>query len=156
MAYVSLNPSIKQNVRTDPRAKKRAAEKIKAGERWEFVEGMFGNVYEVKDHERMRYYRQDRPVHNQGDLFEGHLPFACDYCRQIVGEISPVRYTAVYEMLVRPNTNPAWRIDKLDIIFSCCDSCKNGPLPIPPKMIGYHLTELYQDGRLIFKQGRKQ
>lgn len=156
MPYTPLNPSIKFKQRADARAKKRSANFLKTGQRYEFIKGMYGNTYEVVDHKGMHYYRQDRPVINQGDLFDGFLPFSCDYCRQIVNEIYPIHYKAVYEMLVCPNHNPRWHKDTYPIIFSCCSACHYGPLPIPDKMIGHHLTELYQDDRLVFSQEKKR
>lgn len=157
MPYVCMNTNFKLNVRADKRAKQRSAEKVAAGERWEFVRGMYGNVYEVVDHERLRWYRQDQPLDGQYDLFEGFLPLMCDYCGSVVNEISLVHYRSVYWFRVRPKLSSAeWKQSFVDVKFCCCDACQQGPLPIPKGLIGYHLTELYQDGRLIYTQERKQ
>lgn len=157
MPYVSMNRDMKLNVRVDARARRRAAEKVKSGNRWEFVKGMYGNVYEVVDHERLRWYRQDRPVDGQGDLFDGFLPFMCDYCGQVVNEIKRVRYVGVYWYYCRPNLPSAkWLKSEVEVTFCKCLGCQNGPLPFPKSLIGYHLTELYQDGNLIFSQDRRK
>ncbi|QHW35806.1 hypothetical protein GZH47_33480 (plasmid) [Paenibacillus rhizovicinus] len=154
MGYVCLNDFHK--VRTDGRAMRRRAAHLDAGDRYEFRESLHGFIYEVVDHERMVFYRQDRPVFNQGDLFEGFLPFMCDYCKQVVYSTYLVPYRLKFEMLTRPFTDrPEWKSSYLDIKFSCCNACHNGPLPIPEKLIGHHLTELQQDGRAIFTQKRK-
>ncbi|SFJ64450.1 hypothetical protein SAMN02799624_05342 [Paenibacillus sp. UNC496MF] len=155
MAYVSLNNFKKQ--RTDHRSHRRRELHIAERGRYEFRESpMHGFIYEVYDHERMTNYRQDQPVHNQGDLFDGFLPFKCDYCKAVVFDIQPVRYRAVYTMLVRPKLPTAeWRDSDVNVTYACCAACKYGPLPIPEKMIGHHLTKLYQDGRLVLEQPRK-
>lgn len=156
MPYQCMNTGIRLNVRADQRAKRRSAEKVAAGDRWEFVRGMYGNVYEVVDHERFRWYRQDRPVDGQGDVFEGFLPFKCDYCQEIVDTISNVEYKAVYWYYVRPKLpNADWKQSVVRVKFSRCEACKYGPLPFPKKMIGYHMTELYQDEELIYTQERR-
>lgn len=156
MPYKCMNIGIKLNVRADQRAKRRSAEKVVAGERWEFIRGMYGNVYEVVDHDRFRWYRQDRSVEGQGDLFEGFLPFKCDYCQQVVDRIGQIQYTGVYWYYVRPNLPTAeWKQSYVDVKYACCSTCCSGPLPVPKELIGYHMTELYQDGRLIFQQERR-
>ncbi|NGP56805.1 hypothetical protein FLT15_16490 [Paenibacillus thiaminolyticus] len=157
MPYVCMNPDIKRNIRADQRAKRRSAEKVASGERWEFVRGMYGNVYEVVDHERFRWYRQDRPIDGQGDLFEGFLPLMCDYCGRIVANVKHVQYRCVYWFYARPHLpNAEWKQCYVDVKFCCCDACHHGPLPIPAGLIGYHMTELYQDEKLIYTQERKK
>jgi|GEM_PF-5783000 len=157
MPYTPLNPGIKIRVRADRRAKDRAAAAVAAGQRWEFRRGMYGNTYEVVDHENFRWYRQDRPVHNQGDLFEGTLPFCCDYCRQIVDEIDHVNYEMIYEMKVRPKLpTAAWSRSLIPLKYARCVACQNGPLPFPSALVGYHLTELRQNGEVILRQERKE
>ncbi|WP_379397882.1 hypothetical protein [Paenibacillus lentus] len=129
---------------------------VEAGQRWEFIRGMYGNVYEVIDNQRFRWYRQDRPVDGQIDLFEGSLPFKCDYCGNIVDQISWVNYKCVYWYLTRPKLpNPAWKRTDFVIKFACCSNCKQRELPIPKDLIGYHMTELYQDGIKVFEQERR-
>lgn len=157
MPYVCMNKDMKLNVRADQRAKQRSAEMVAAGQRWEFRRGMYGNVYEVYDHERFRWYRQDHPIDGQGDLFEGFLPLICDYCGSITDNVKLVHYRSVYWFKVRPKLPTAeWKRSFVDVKFCCCDKCQHGPLPIPSGMIGYHMTELFQDGRLVYMQERKQ
>lgn len=157
MPYVCMNTDLKRNIRADQRAKRRSAEKVASGERWEFVRGMYGNVYEVVDHERLRWYRQDRPIDGQADLFEGFLPLMCDYCGRIVANVKHVHYHSVYWFYARAQLpNAEWKQSFVDVKFCCCDVCQQGPLPIPKGLIGYHMTDLYQDGKLIYTQERKK
>lgn len=156
MPYECMNVGIKLNMRADPRAKRRSSEMLEAGQRWEFVQGMYGNVYEVVDHQLFRWYRQDHPVDGQVDIFDGVLPFKCDYCQQIVDQISSVSYKSIYWYLTRPKLpNAAWKRTELDVKFACCEKCKSGQLPIPKDLIGYHMTVLYQDGSKLFEQERR-
>ncbi|WP_165980003.1 hypothetical protein [Paenibacillus dendritiformis] len=158
MPYVCMNKGMALNVRADKRAKQRSAEMVAAGERWDFRRGMYGNVYEVYDHERFRWYRQDRPIDGQGDLFEGFLPLMCDYCGRIVSNnVKLVHYHSVSWFYVRPKQpNAEWKQSFVDVKFCCCEACQHGPLPFPKELIGYHMTELYQDEKLIYTQERKQ
>ncbi|MGG3278967.1 hypothetical protein [Paenibacillus solani] len=156
MPYQCMNTGIKLNVRADKRAQRRSAARVAVGERWEFVRGMYGNVYEIVDHECYRWYRQDRAVDGQGDVFEGYLPFICDYCNQIVDTIDHVEYKANYWYYTKPKLpNAKWRQNTVQVKFSRCEACKHGPLPFPREMIGYHMTELYQDAKLIYTQERR-
>lgn len=156
MPYVCMNKGMKLNVRADQRAKQRSSEMVAAGQRWEFVRGMYGNVYEVVDHERFRWYRQDHPIDGQGDLFEGFLPLQCDYCGSITDNVKLVHYHSVYWFKVRPKLPTAeWKQSFVDVKFCCCEACQYGPVPIPSGLIGYYMTELYQDGKLIYTQERK-
>lgn len=156
MPYRCMNTGLKLNVRADKRAQRRSAEKVANGERWEFVRGMYGNVYEVIDHEGFRWYRQDRTVDGQGDVFDGYLPFKCDYCKQIVDRVCHVHYKAVYWYYVRPKLPTAeWKQSYIQVKFSRCKACKHGPLPFPWDMVGYHMTELYQNGLLIYTQEKR-
>jgi len=140
-----------------PALKLKRERQLKNGERWEFVRGMYGNVYEIVDHERMIWYRQDLPVNLAGDLFEGHFIFYCDYCQQIVPHIRNVDYEMTFEMLTRPNTYPKWHRNQIHVYFSVCENCDTLKfLPFPDELIGYHLTELKEDGKIVFKQNRKE
>lgn len=151
-----MNSQLKLNVRADQRAKRRSREMVEAGQRWEFVKGMYGNVYEVIDHERFRWYRQDRAVDGQVDLFEGALPFHCDYCHNVVDSISLVDYKAIYWYLTNPKLpSRHWKQTIFHVKYACCDNCNPNSYPIPKDLIGYHLTELYQDGIKIFEQERR-
>lgn len=140
---------------TKPIFKKRDR-RLKSGGRWEFHRSMYGNVCEIIDHERMIFYRQDLVVDPEGDLFNGYLPFFCDYCQDIVSERIRIKYTLVFEMLVRPHTNPEWKVSTQTVYFACCNQCIEKELPIPEKLIGYHLTKLYQDDLLVFSQEKKK
>ncbi|MDH6372768.1 hypothetical protein M2444_004597 [Paenibacillus sp. PastF-3] len=156
MPYTCMNTGIKLNVRADQRAQRRSANKVESGMRWEFVRGMYGNVYEVIDHERFNWYRQDRPVDGQGDIFDGFLPFQCDYCRKVVESIKHVQYKANYWYYVRPNKPTAeWKQSTVEVKYSSCEACQYGPLPFPTVLIGFHMTDLYQDGILIYVQERR-
>lgn len=156
MPYKCLNIGLKLNVRVDPRQKRRAAAYVAAGKRWEFQRGMYGNVTEVFDHERFHWYRQDRPVDGQGDLFDGFLPLRCDYCNQTVVHITHIDYKSIYWYLVRPKfPSREWKRSEVDVRFACCTACSYGPLPLPKALIGYHMTELYQGDRLIFSQEKR-
>lgn len=60
----------------------------------------------------------------------------------------------VYEYLVRAKSgNPEWI--KTKVVYNCCAACENGPLPLSPDLIGYHVIELYENEKLIFTQERK-
>lgn len=156
MPYRCLNIGLKLNVKVDRRQARRAAARVAAGERWEFQKSMYGHITEVFDHERFRWYRQDLPVDGQGDLFEGYLPFKCDYCKQIVHEVSHVVYQSIYWFLVRPSQpTREWKRSVIDVKFSRCTACSHGPIPFPGGLIGYHMTELYENNRLIFRQDRR-
>lgn len=157
MAYIPLNPSIKRKTRTDVKAKKRAMIKVISGQRWEFIKGMHGNIVEVRDHLMFRYYRQDHETLNGWNIVDGFLPFYCDYCQKIVNNIVNVRYTIVYEYLVRAKLdNPSWLKSNTQIVYSCCTACENGPLPLSPDLIGYHTVQLYENEKLLFSQDRKK
>ncbi|TKJ87209.1 hypothetical protein PaeCFBP13512_18475 [Paenibacillus sp. CFBP13512] len=156
MAYTSLNPSIKRKIKTNEKLNKLAAKKVDLGFRWEFIKGMHGNVFQVKDHLLMRYYRQDRETLNAGSFFDGFLPYYCDYCKTVVKEIVNIPYTLVYEYLVRAKLdNSEWIKSKTKVVYSCCAACENGPLPLSPDLIGYHVIEIYENEKLIFTQERK-
>ncbi|TVX85556.1 hypothetical protein [Paenibacillus agilis] len=117
---------------------------------------MYGNVYAIYDHLRMIWYRQDMNVNPAGDLFDGYLPFYCDYCDTVVPRITRIAYQLTFEMIVRPRIDPSWVKNQVHIKFACCESCRYGPLALPQQLIGYHLTELRQDGNLIYTQERKE
>lgn len=159
MPYVCLNDDMDKrykNVRVSSVMKRVREERLSSGQRWELRRSMYGNVFKIIDHERMIWYRQDHPVSAAGDLFEGHLPFFCDYCQSIVSHIRPVDYKLTYEMLTRPYTAPKWMKSHQHIFFACCESCADRPLPIPNEIVGYHMTELWQDGKLVFQQERRR
>ncbi|MNW32213.1 hypothetical protein D3C74_91520 [compost metagenome] len=156
MPYTCMNEGIKWNIRADQRAKRRSAEMVTSGKRWEFIRGMYGNFYQVVDHERFRWYRQDLPVNEQIDLFDGPLPFKCDYCHEIVNHIRHVTYKCVYWYLTRPKQpGEQWKQNLFDIKYACCDDCNPCDLPVPKDLIGYHMAELYQDGIKIFEQEKR-
>lgn len=157
MGYASHNVNSKRNIRLTTPIKKKRERMLKNKDRWEFNKTMYGNVYQIVDHERMLYYRQDREVDPSGDLFDGYLPFYCDYCNLIVDRIERINYTLVSESLVRAKSNPEWRKSKVDVKFACCDECKKRTLPIPAGLLTtYYLIELYKDGEMIYTQNRKE
>lgn len=104
MAYRCMNTGLKLKVRADIRAQRRSTEKVANGQRWEFVRGMYGNIYEVIDLERFRWYRQDRAIDGQGDLFDGYLPLMCDYCKKIVDYVERIHYQACIGILLDPSS----------------------------------------------------
>jgi hypothetical protein len=131
--------------------------RLKEKDRWEYRRSMYGNVVEIIDHERMIFYRQDKQVTLVGDLFDGHLPFYCDYCESTVDNIESVSYELTYEMLNWPNTpKEIWGKSNQVVKFACCNQCKKTNFPVPEGIIGYHVTMIKQDGKLVYTQDRKR
>jgi hypothetical protein len=148
MVYVSLNGH--RNTREVKRSWSRQKE------RYELLRGMYGNVYEIRDHHRKVEYRQDHPIVDPGDLFDPEaLYLHCDYCQQRVQKIRLVRYRLVYDYLTRPQTNPEWKKSVFLVSYACCPGCSPSQYPIPEELKAYHLIELYKDDQLIYSQPRR-
>ncbi|EPD80527.1 hypothetical protein HMPREF1207_05633 [Paenibacillus sp. HGH0039] len=62
MVYVSLNGH-----RNTPEVNRKW---IHRDTRYTLLRGMYGNVYEIIDHDRKVRYRQDHPIVDPGDLFD--------------------------------------------------------------------------------------
>lgn len=151
MVYKSLNPGLPNAKDPNQSTQQMINMKLETGERYEFKKGMFGNVYEIVDHKRKVYYRQDREIIEQLNLLDEPLPRYCDFCEKVVDEIKPVEYTAVYEMIVRPNTDPTIKRDERKIIFASCRECESEVI-IPEKILSGYIVELYREGKLIWKR----
>lgn len=151
MVYTPLNRGL-PNRRENGISKRIREEKLMNNERYELQKGMYGNVYQIDDHERKLYYRQDMKIIEQLDLLDEPLPRYCDFCKTMVDEITTVRYKAVYEMIVRPHTNPEIKSDERMIRYAACDCCINKTV-VPKQIISGHIVELYQEDKLIWKRG---
>ena len=145
-----MNPNL-PNLRETPQFKKRRIEALENGRRYEFYKSMFGNVHTILDHKRKVYYRQDMKIIEQLDLLDEPLPRYCDFCEQTVENIIPITYTAVYEMIVRPNTDPTIKRDERKIIFASCRECQNKKV-IPESILKGYIVELYRENELIWKR----
>lgn len=150
MVYKPLNPNL-PNLRETPQFKKRRIENLETGRRYEFYKSMFGNVHTILDHKRKVYYRQDMKIIEQLDLLDEPLPRYCDFCEKVVDEIIQVKYTAVYEMIVRPYVDPEIKRDSRKIVFSSCNKCKRKNI-VPERILSGYIVELYREGSLIWKR----
>lgn len=150
MAYTSLN--FKNLImRENSTSKRIRKEKLAAGIRYEYHRGMYGNVYQITDHKRKVFYRQDRKIREQLDLFDERLPRWCDYCNQQCEAITLVEYELVYEMTVRPLTHPEVKRDSVKVSFAACPLCgRTENKNIPKAFLQGYLVELYEDGKLAW------
>lgn len=152
MAYVSLNDSsIKR--RENSTTKQIRESKLAQNERFDLRKGMYGNVYEITDHERKIFYRQDQPIFEQLGLLDDKLPRYCDYCKSFCDEVKPVKYELVYEVIVRPNTNPVIKRDKRSITYASCSDCvETAESEVPKSLLKGYLYEVYRENKLIWKR----
>ena len=150
MAYKPLNSGL-PNKRESAISKRIAKQKVLEGERFEKQRGIYGNIHTIIDHDRKVYYRQDMDIVEQLDLLESPLPRYCDYCQKEVKRVTQVQYTAVYEMIVRPKTNPEVKRDKQEIIFAACRDCEVKEI-VPKTIIKGYITELYRDGKKVWEK----
>lgn len=151
MAYENLNLQ-GLNRRENGISKRIREEKLVAGERFEFRRGMYGNVYEVIDHERKVFYRQDRELREQTDLFSSPLPRYCDYCKKVCESIKPVVYQLTFEMIVRPKTNPTKKRETVQVAYASCGSCGDKLEKVPKAFLAVAVKEIHRDGKLIWKE----
>lgn len=151
MAYISLNDNL-PNVRENSISKRIRLERLEAGDRFDFKRSEFGNVYQITDHKRKVYYRQDRPIKEQLNLLDGALPRYCDYCDTQCDEITLISYKLVYEMIVRPKTNPTLKRDSVAIKYASCGNCGQRVNRIPEQFLSGYIKEIYKDGELIWEK----
>ena len=151
MAYVSLNDtSLKR--RENGTTNKLRESKLMQNERFDLRKGMYGNVYEITDHERKVFYRQDQPIFEQLGLLDEGLPRYCDYCKEFCKEIEMVNYTLVYEMVVRPHTDPTIKRDERNITYASCSNCIELAEEVPSDFLKGYLYKVYKGEKLIWKR----
>lgn len=152
MAYVSLNNS-SLKMRESGISKRIREDKLAQNERFELRKSIYGNVYLIIDHERKVFYRQDKPIFEQLDLLDDNLPRYCDYCKSYCDEIDLIEYELVYEMIVRPMTNPTIKKEKRKVTYATCPDCmEKSKKFIPQELLKGYLYEVYRNGELAWKR----